>query len=305
MYEGVSSPIIQRPKTLQEFASITTKSANPLIWAGGSAIMTGKNAYPVINSDFDSIVYLGDIEELKRFLRNDRMAEFGALVSLYEMKNSGRNVLPTVLLDAIDSIGIDMIIKRCTVGGALSIVNPATSFVPVMIALGGTIELRYIKKKRLRSHWIRASQLLDRNGKINLPPNGLITRVRINVNDPSQYQRFLKAGSYNRAPEESVFLAFVANINQGSLHSSHFAVTFPTIGTYTSKDLDNMFNSQSFPNRREEQSSIIKSTITFIDSFFQISPLQHSILEGFMEQILGELNEIARREPTINKEIDE
>ncbi len=301
MYEGVSSPIIHRPKTLSEFAQTSQKATSPLIWSGGSSIMTGKNTYPLINSNFDSIIYLGDIKELEDFQRNDRIAEFGAMVNLYDLANYGKNVLPSILLEAINSIGVSIITKRATLGGALSIVNPVTSIVPVMIALNASVELRYMKKKRFKNHWIQASQLIDKNGQISIPPKGLITKVRVGVSDMSTFGKFLKAGSYNRSPEETVFGAFVTHVNQNTLSQAHLVLTFPTVGTYTSRDMDNIFNSLKFPIGKDGESSLIKSISTFIDSSFSILPLQKALLEGFIEDIVGSLNEIALTEPNYAK----
>ena len=65
--------------------------------------MTRPSSYPSRTMNAE-IIYLGDVEELHRFQRNDRFAEFGSMVTLDEILSTGKTVLPHVLIDNIQMI---------------------------------------------------------------------------------------------------------------------------------------------------------------------------------------------------------
>ena len=165
MYEGLSSPNIHTPKSISEYASIVLHYPLSKIWAGGTFIMTRPDAYPskALNAE---IIYLGEMEELHRFQRNDRSAEFGAMVTLDEILNTGKSVLPRVLIDNITSIGSRVITRRATIGGAIATHDFTTSFPGTLIVLDASAEVRFLKKKRLHSRWMQMTRLLDKNGRI-------------------------------------------------------------------------------------------------------------------------------------------
>ena len=93
MLEGLRSPNIHTPLTLSEFSSIIQHYPTSSYWAGGTFIMSRNDYYPC-NTANDEIIYLGSIEELHRFQRNDRVAEFGSMASLYDLIYTGRTILP-------------------------------------------------------------------------------------------------------------------------------------------------------------------------------------------------------------------
>ena len=111
MYEGLNSPSIHTPQNLAEYSQIVLRYPNVKIWAGGTNIMTRPKAYPSRSTDSE-IVYLNNIEELKKVSRNDRMIEIGSTVSLDSILKNHRNYIPEVLRDNILAIGSSLITSR-------------------------------------------------------------------------------------------------------------------------------------------------------------------------------------------------
>ena len=137
MYEGLNSPSIHTPHSLQEYGQTAIRYPNVQIWAGGTNIMTRPNAYPSRNTDSE-IVYLNNIEELKKVARNDRMIEVGSTVTLGSiLKNHGTDI-PDILRDNIRSIGSSLFTDRATIGGSIAASNPMTSLPGTLITLGAT-----------------------------------------------------------------------------------------------------------------------------------------------------------------------
>ena len=252
--------------------------------------MTRPDAYPskVMNAE---VIYLGEIEELHRFQRNDRFAEFGAMVTLDEVMSAGKAVLPKVLTDNIMEIGSKLITRRATIGGAICTKELTTSFPGTLVALDANVEVRIIKKKRLHSRWLQLTRLLDRNGTIVLPPQSMISRVRIAFTDKN-CQFFRSVGALMTSPEDSMAVAFTASLDQDVLNNPTIAFTYPNHGILYSRDIDNVFSSLRFPLDEREFRSLEMIIFTFIDSTFQeLSPLQKVRTKGVLRALVDELNE--------------
>lgn len=296
MYEGLSSPNIHTPKSLSEYASITLHYPTSSLWAGGTFIMSRPNSYPsrMMNAE---IIYLGDIEEFHRFQRNDRFAEFGSMVTLDGILSTGKTVLPRVLIDNIQTIGSRLITRRATIGGTICTKNFTTSFPGTLLVLDATAEVKFIKKKRLHSRWMQITRLLDKNGRIQLPSQGVISRVRIAFSEKN-YQYFREIGSFMLDPENSVSAAFAATLDQDILINPKIAFTYPLHGVCYSRDIDSIFSSLRFPLNDDEIYTLESMIFTFIESSFQnISPLQRTRTSGIVHQIVDNLNEMTLTAP--------
>ncbi len=289
MYDGLSSPNIYNVKTMADYASVLQLHPDATIWAGGTFIMSRPNSYPSRKAN-EEIIYLGEMSELKRTLRNDRLLEYGAMVNLNYIVSSNRSVLPSLLEQDILSIGSSLVTSRATIGGAICTSGLITSITGTLIALNANMEIRYAKKKRMHSKWVAIAHSLDKNGRISLPSKCLVTRVRIGLNN-ADIQRFFSIGSMIKNPDQAVCVAFSSNWNQDILVSPRLAITFPLFGICYSRDIDNILSSLRFPLDEEEYSSFESIIFSFINATFpSISDLQRVRVKGILEEIVNDLN---------------
>ena len=166
-----------------------------------------------------------------------------------------------------------------------------------LIVLDATAEVRYMKKKRLHSRWMQITRLLDRNGRISLPSNGLISRVRIAFSEKNCHY-FNEIGSFMLDPENAVAAAFTATLDHDILINPRIAFTYPLHGVCYSRDIDSIFSSLRFPLDDEEVDTLESMIFTFIESSFpDITPLQRTRTSGIMRQIIDDLNEKALTMP--------
>lgn len=251
--------------------------------------MTRPDVYPSRATGTDNIIYLGEIDELHRFQRNDRVAEFGAMVPLYQMVTSGKGVIPKILVNNIESIGCSIITRRATIGGSICTPELTTSIPGTLIALGSNVEIRLVKKKRLHSRWSPISRLIDKNGKLQLPAKALVSRVRIAINQPN-YQKFFCSKDFMNKPDDSVAMAFVADWEQDSLQNVRFVITLPKNGICFSRDIDNIFTALRFPLEDSEYDFIYSVLFSLIDSTFKTTPLQREMIKSFVGRVVEELN---------------
>ena len=289
MVDGLNSPNIHTPKNLSEYGNIMLHNNSTSFWAGGTYIMTRPDVYPSRATGTDNIIYLGAIEELHRFQRNDRVAEFGAMVPLYQMVTSGKGVIPKILVNNIESIGCSIITRRATLGGAICTPDLVTSIPGTLIALSSNVEIKIVKKKRLHSRWTPISRLIDKNGKVQLPPRALLSRVRISIDQPN-YQKFFCSKDFITKPEDSVAIAFVGDWEQDILQNARFVITLPNSGICFSRDIDNIFTSLRFPLEDSEYDSIYNVLFSLMGSSFHMTPLQKAMIISFVSSVIEELN---------------
>ena len=292
MYEGLNSPSIHTPQNLAEYSQIVLRYPNVKIWAGGTNIMTRPKAYPSRSTDSE-IVYLNNIEELKKVSRNDRMIEIGSTVSLDSILKNHRNYIPEVLRDNILAIGSSLITSRATLGGAIAARDPMTTLPGTLITLGANAEVRSVRKKTVKSRWVPLSLMLNesKDGMVTLPPRSLITRVRVSLLS-SDYSFYREEGNYIDDPENTIALAFTATAGQqDTLVNPHLAITFPTQGIVYSKDLDNILMQLHFPISREEYRQMLQICYTFVNAVTpKITDLQRVRLNNVFEELVDKIN---------------
>ncbi len=289
MLEGLRSPNIHTPENLGEFSSIIQNYPDSSFWAGGTYIMTRKDSYPGSKTN-EEIIYLGSIEEIHRFQRNDRTAEFGAMVTLEEILSTGHTSLPEIIINNLQSIGGSIVRSRITIGGSLCTPSFRSS-IPGTLSLFDTLcEVRYMKKKRMQSKWFPILSLYDKSGRLNLPDKALVSRIRINLLE-RKYQKFLASGDFFLDTENAVSLAISGNPDQDSLDNVRIAITLPNFGFLSSHDLDNIFSGYRFPLDRSESQSIEDNVIRMVRSTFpHISHLQQARTSGLINEVLNDLN---------------
>lgn len=289
MLEGLRSPNIHTPQNLSEFSSIIQHYPTSSFWAGGTYIMSRKFSYPS-NATNEEIIYLGSIEELRRFQRNDRVAEFGSMVSLYELITTGKTILPKILVDTIQSFGGNIATGRITIGGSLATRDFRSSLPGTLNLFDASCEVRYMKKKRMHSKWFSLMQIYDKSGRLNLPANALISRIRINLAEKS-FQKFLVRGEFFPHSDNAVSLAVTGNLDQDNFNDARLSLTYPDYGFISNHDLDNTLSSARFPLDQSESRSVEEAILEIASATFpHLSQLQKIRTRGLVREMLNELN---------------
>ena len=291
MYAELRSPNVHEPQNLAEYTNtiISYKDNITFLWAGGTYIMSQPNFYPSASANVE-IISLQKIEELKHFQRNDRFAEFGSMVSLSKIQSVGALLLPKILINTLDSTATKLIRNRSTIGGCLCTPSFRTPIASTLMLLDANVEVRYLKK-RMHSKWFSISRIYDKNGSLALPPNALVSRIRIPIQQ-FDYQYFNCVGSPLSESNTSVSLAAVAKMEQSNISLGKLIITLPNKGFCQSRDIDNIFSSLQFPCDEGHISSFFSYIITYIkDNLGEISQLQEVRLKGMLLNMIDELNQ--------------
>ncbi len=287
MFESLSSPNIHTPQNLAEYANTITHYPQSSLWAFGSSIMDSADFYPNKSANVE-IIYIGQIEELYKFQRNDRAVEFGAMVNLNEILSSGKSTLPPIFLDTLKSIACFSIRNRISLGGALANKRFVSSIIGTLVILDSQVELRYIKKKRLHNHFFPISKLTE-DGELILPPTSLISRVRIVINNYN-YQYFRIIDNPMLEQTNSVSIAFICNIEQITINSARLAITYPDKGFIAGRELDGCFNNVQLPLEPEVVIETVNKVMLQVNATYQPSMIQAERTRKLLLDMLNNMN---------------
>lgn len=288
MFESLNSPNIHTPANLAEYANTITHYPDATLWAFGSAIMDSPNFYPSNNMNVE-IIYLGAIEELYKFQRNDRAVEFGSMVNLNEILSSARTVLPQVLIDTLKSIASHTIRNRVSLGGAIANMKHTSALIGTLYILNCQLEIRYLKKKRLHYHFFPIAKLVEKTGELTLPPSSLISRIRIGISNYN-YQHFnsIEDPILNRS--QSVSIVFVSNFEQITTQNARLAITYPDQGFFSNRETDSLLNNIQLPLDPATQNELISKILDQIRMEYDINQIQQYRTRKLIENLLNNLN---------------
>lgn len=244
-YAELRSNPIHTPLTVSEFGEVIQKNPEALLWAGGTYVMTRPNFYP--NQETTEIIDLSQIPELKRITRTDRFLEIGSMITASQLSDT-RQVLPPLLVDALNSIGGNVLKRQITVGGSLCIPDMRLAIPTALSTLSAMAEEKlYTKHGKNVTKWIPVSRLYDKEGKlVNQEGRFLITRIRITL-EQGNYQKFLIAGDPMRQPAETVIIAFQADRGANSLGKVRMTITFPNMAFFINKKVISQITDMTLP----------------------------------------------------------
>ncbi len=289
MYEGIRSPVIHTPKTLNEFATIAYRYPQAVIWGGGTYLMSQKDYYP--SEIKDGIINLGDLEELKRITRNDRFVEIGAMVTASQLLYAGKLVLPEILQKTLQSQASQIVRRQTTIGGSLCVPDIRFGLSTTLAILDANAEVKYYQGGKVTTHWIPIAKLYDKDGKLLLgPQKALLTRIRIGL-EHGDFQRFIIVEDPIRNTDECVIVAFQATRAQNTISKVQFCTTFPNKAYHISKDLVSKLSGQTLPIHPERVNTLSYELVSELRKMHgAISELQLERARRIFESFLHELN---------------
>jgi CO/xanthine dehydrogenase FAD-binding subunit len=289
VYEGIRSPVIHTPKTLNEFATIAHRYPQAVIWGGGTYLMSRKDYYP--SEIKDGIINLGELDELKRITRNDRFVEIGAMVTASQLLYAGKLVLPEILQKTLQSQASQIVRRQTTIGGSLCVPDIRLGLSTTLAILDANAEVKYYQGGKTTTHWIPIAKLYDKSGNLLLgPQKALLTRIRIGL-EYGDFQRFIIVEDPIRNTDECVIVAFQATRAQNTISKVQFCTTFPNKAYHISKDLVSKLSGQTLPIHPERVNTLSYELVSELRKMQgAISELQLERARRIFESFLHELN---------------
>jgi carbon-monoxide dehydrogenase medium subunit/xanthine dehydrogenase FAD-binding subunit len=210
------------------------------ILAGGTDLLVNLYKESPRLPDFDYLLDISNISELKFLTLVDKFIEIGPLVTHSRLINEPliKNNFP-LLVEAAYTIGSTQIRNRGTIGGNIVNASPAADLLPPLIALRAEVELTSRKGKRVSS----LEEFLAGPYKTILQANELLTKIKIPLLADGYYTDFQKIGRRKALSIARLSLALVTKIDKkGIFHDTRVvpgsATPYPQSLSETEKAID-------------------------------------------------------------------
>ncbi|MGH1368439.1 MAG: xanthine dehydrogenase small subunit [Maritimibacter sp.] len=132
------------PSTIDDLATLYASYPNATLIAGGTdvGIWTNKALH-----EFESVIFVGQIEEMRRIETSPYMLRIGAGASVEALRKVTQNTHPH-LSAMLDRFASTQVRSAATVGGNIANGSPIGDLPPALIALDATVVLRHGEESR-------------------------------------------------------------------------------------------------------------------------------------------------------------
>jgi len=196
---------------IEEALNYLDKFSKVHILAGGTDLLVNLYKESPRLPDFDYLLDISNISELKFLTLVDKFIEIGPLVTHSRLINEPliKNNFP-VLVEAAYTIGSTQIRNRGTIGGNIVNASPAADLLPSLIALKAEVVLISKKSERILS----LEKFLAGPYKTKLQANELLTKIKISLLGENYYTNFQKIGRRKALSIARLSLALVTKIDK-------------------------------------------------------------------------------------------
>ena len=203
-----SAPTVYFPDALSELLQLYRRSPTALLYAGGTHILSQRaGRFLELPS---TVLSIQDVEGLRRVSRTERMIEMGSGMTIAQVLLLGEHNIPRALYAALNSIGPPAVRGIATIGGNLAIPARLMTAVPVLILLDARIELR----RQGGVRWLPVSRFHLPDGRLDLKPGEVITRVRVPL-QPWSGQMFRRFGTELSPESEPLTVCGLVRVSNG------------------------------------------------------------------------------------------
>ena len=287
MLEGLRSPTVFFPKTINEAIAFKLKNPTAAFWAGGTYLMSRPGFYP--STTQKDIISLKGLSDLTKIYHADRFIEAGSMVTIQQLINMVGYSFSKELNTALLSIGSSLIRNQATIGGALCCKEMRFSLCCILATLNAQTEVKMIKKNSV-TRWLPISKLYDRKGTFIYADDALLTKVRI-PSETKQYKVFKTVGSPVQRPEESVIFGLQYSTNQANITLPTLCIVFPSSCFYLSQVFDNIISTINLPLSLDRIRKLSKSLSSELKTAaVNATPLQLERATRLFEDVLNGIN---------------
>ena len=205
-------------QTIEEALNYLDKFSKVHILAGGTDLLVDLYKESPRLPDFDYLLDVSNIPELKNINSINNFIEIGTLVTHSRLINEPliKNNFP-VLAEAASTIGSTQIRNRGTIGGNIVNASPAADLLPPLIALRAEVELTSGKGKRVLS----LEEFLSGPYKTKIQANELLTKIKIPLLVDNYFTDFQKIGRRKALSIARLSLALITKIDkEGVFHDT-------------------------------------------------------------------------------------
>lgn len=206
MLEGGGS-IYYAPRSAGQLAALLERHPDATILAGGTDV--GLWVTKQLRR-LNTIIYIGDVDDLKRISVGERWIEIGAAVTYTEALATIEEHHPD-LAALTRRLGSEQIRNAGTIGGNIANGSPIGDFPPPLIALGSRLVLR----RGDRHRELPLEDFFLEYGRQDRQPGEFVAAIRVPIADPARQLRCYKISKRFDQDISAALGAFVLTLEAG------------------------------------------------------------------------------------------
>jgi CO/xanthine dehydrogenase FAD-binding subunit len=276
------------PDSTSELLQLYKRYPYSTIYAGGLYIYPKLFRGELRGQSQDVLICLKNTSDLKRMNRTARHIEIGAMVTIQNILDVGRNILPSGLYSLIEAVGPMPIRNIATIGGNLCTPGRIMDLYPAMHIMDAKIELR----KPGTARWVPPGKMKSKKGILQLDRGEILTRIRIPMGLWNHYH--YDAPRINNAPNIPLISFFgVANIEKETLNDFRVSINFNNDFIFRNKDIEAGLIGRKLPLQLKEKEAFLDSMKSSVNETAELN--QYSNI-----QLLKQLSDLLEKlTPTI------
>ncbi|QCX33632.1 xanthine dehydrogenase family protein subunit M [Caloramator sp. E03] len=148
-----------------------------LLFAGGTDIMIKKKSFYSAEYNFENVLFLHSIDELKGIVSENSYIKIGSCCTLSYIVQS--KLIPKTFKDVVESMASPAIRNVATIGGNICNASPAGDTLPYLYAVNAILTLESLSGKRevYIGDFIKGPKIID------IKNDEILTEVKIPVED--------------------------------------------------------------------------------------------------------------------------
>lgn len=209
------------PKKLEEALAIRNR-VKTIVFAGGTDLMVKRKKWSGLLPEFQSsVLFINDLDELKKIKTENRFLRVGAGVTLSELLQDVQ--VPEVLKAAIREMASPAIRNLATMGGNICNASPAGDTLPVLYSIGASIVL----KSMTGSRELAIDEFIKSPSVSVLKEDELLTEVIIPINCFNKAY-FKKVGTRKANALSKMSFAGLAKVTENKVED--IGISFGAVG---------------------------------------------------------------------------
>ncbi|MDR3201432.1 MAG: FAD binding domain-containing protein [Spirochaetales bacterium] len=240
------------PQTLNDLLALRKQRPDALPVAGGTWLLHNQSSRFLKLPK--AVIDLHIIEELQRIGRSESRIDIGAAVPINRLLSVGKNILPRILLETLESIATPGIRSLATLGGNICIQGRSISTYPTLHILDARLEFR----KSGSSRWVPVTHART-DGKLCMEPGEILTRIRIPLESWNvQYFRRLGSNPISGLEDVLVFSA-IARTSREIITDLRFAIGSNHLNIYRNREMETHLVGRKLPISSREITGFLQT----------------------------------------------
>ena len=260
-------------------------------FAGGTDLMVLQRSWAGTLPGFDrTILYLGDIAELKLIRQNGGLLEIGAAATLTDLL--AHPAVPDILKQAVAQMASPAIRNRGTLGGNLCNASPAADTAPPLYAAGAAVQLQNAAGSRL----LPLEAFILGPGRTALAGDELLTSIHLPL-QPFNWTLYRKVGTRKANALAKLSFAGLAQIDNQAIGDIRFAFGAVAPTVVRSQEIEALLRGRligEIPYLADEISDQYAHLILPIDDQRSSSRYRKTVALRLLADFLDQLAESAR-----------